>query len=137
MTIELLALFGVTVILFFAILVQQIAIDRKYGAKFALSNRGEVPGQPSEAVERLTRMVRNHVEGIAVFAPLVLIATLAEVSNNFTQIAALVYLATRALHFLFYAFGVTPFRSFAWGLGFMLTLPVFGYGLISGAGAAM
>lgn len=131
MAYELYALIGVTLILFIAIFAQQIAIDRVYGAKYALSNRESVPGDQSELVNRLTRIVRNHVEGIAVFAPLVLIAAVSEISNPFTRYSSLAIVILRLLHFLFYSFGVTPFRSFAWGLGFLIATPVFLYGLLS------
>ncbi|MEM9423069.1 MAG: MAPEG family protein [Pseudomonadota bacterium] len=134
MTIELWALMGAVLLLFVAIFAQQIAMDRIYGAKYALSNRDALDGPVSPVVERLTRLVRNHVEGLAIFGSLVLIANAAEVSNSFTQVAALVIVSMRALHFLFYAFGITPFRSFAWGIGFLLATPAFIYGLVSSVG---
>lgn len=134
MTLELWALLGATLILFLSIFVQQIAMDRIYGAKYALSNRDSVPGEISPTIERLTRLVRNHVEGLAVFGMLVLIASVAGVSNNFTQYAALAIVGLRFLHFIFYALGVTPLRSLAWGLGFLIATPAFIYGLIIGAG---
>lgn len=134
MTIELWALFGASLILFLSIFIQQIAIDRAYGAKYALSNRAELPSEPSAIVERLTKLVRNHVEGLAVFGALVLIASAANVSNTITQYAALTILGARILHFLFFALGITPLRSFAWGIGFLLATPAFIYGLISSVG---
>lgn len=134
MTIELWALLGTTLMLFLSTFAQQIAIDRKYGAKYALSNRDQLPGDASPLVGRLTRVVQNHLEGLAVFAPLVLITSVAGISNNFTEIAALVFLSARFLHFIFYAFGITPFRSFAWGVGHLVAIPAFIYGLVSSAG---
>ncbi len=133
MSLELIALLGVTLVLFVAILVQQIGIDRAYGATFALSNRDSLPAEASPTVERLTRLVRNHVEGLVLFSALVLVGAVAGVSNRFTQYAALAILAMRLLHFVSYAFGVTPLRSFAWGIGYMVAMPVFIYGLISGS----
>ncbi|MEL6363091.1 MAG: MAPEG family protein [Pseudomonadota bacterium] len=113
MTIELWALFGATFTLFLSIFIQQIAIDRASGAKYAVSNRGELPGPPSAIVGRLTNLVRNHVEGLAVFGALVLIAHAAGVSNTITQYAALAILAARVLHFVFFSLGITPLRSLA------------------------
>ena len=134
MTIELWALTGMAIMLFASIFAQQIAADKAYGAKYALSNRDALPGPASPNVERLGRNVRNHVEGLAVVAPLILIAAIAGLSNPFTQGAAVAAVATRLLHFVFYALGVTLFRSIAWALGFLLAVPVFLFGLISGAG---
>ena len=134
MTTELWALLGVAVILFVAIIAQQIVADLRYGVSWALSNRDIEPDDPSPAVERMGRLVRNHVEGIAVFAPLAIISALVGASNPITQIAALVYLASRTLHLIFYALGVTPLRSLVWAPGFMLALPAFVYGLLRATG---
>ncbi|MFK8185405.1 MAG: MAPEG family protein [Phormidesmis sp.] len=134
MRIELWALFGTTALLWLAIFAQQLALDKAVGAKYALSNREQ--GHNFKGVtplhSRLTRTVRNHVEGIAIFAPLVLIAAAAGVSNVWTQYASIAFFVTRLLHFLFYAAGITPFRSFAWGIGFFLALGSFVFGLVTG-----
>lgn len=132
MSVELICLVGVSLLLWLAIFVQQVQIDRVAGSKYALSNRTEAPPGANELTGRLRRLVRNHVEGLAVFAPLVLVAFAADVSNIWTQYSAIAYLALRTLHFVFYAGGVTPFRSFAWGVGFLVAVPVLTYGLISG-----
>lgn len=134
MTLELWALLGAALTLFLSIFVQQITMDRIYGTAYALSNRGVLPADPSPTIERLTRLVRNHVEGLAVFATLVLIATAAGISNSFTQYAALAIVALRFLHFVFYALGITPLRSVVWGAGFLIATPAFIYGLVSEAG---
>lgn len=133
MTFELLALLGCTIILFVSVFAQQITIDRAYGAKYALSNRESAPEEPSPTVERLTRLVRNHVEGLAVFGSLVLIASISGVSNTATVYASAAIFVARALHALFFAFAITPLRSLAWGFGFLLATPTFIYGLISGS----
>ncbi|MEM9332711.1 MAG: MAPEG family protein [Pseudomonadota bacterium] len=133
MTLELWSLLGVTVIFWLSVFVQQIQIDKVGGTKYALSNRDQ--GHTFEGATvltgRLTRNVRNHVEGLVLFTPLVVIASVSDTSNFWTQTAALVFLCTRALHFLFYAGGITPFRSFAWGIGFFLAIGGFIYGLVS------
>ena len=134
MTIELWALFGVTAILWIAIFTQQIQADKVGGAKYALSNReqGHQFKGATALTGRLTRSVRNHVEGLMIFTPLVLIATATNVSNVWTQYAAIAYFMSRALHFLLYAAGITPFRSLAWALGFFLATGGFVFGLIIG-----
>lgn len=134
MTVELWALLGVVIILFLSIFVQQIVADKVYGTKYALSNRDALDREHSPTVERLGRLVRNHVEGLAVFAPLVLIASASDVSNTFTQIASIVIVVSRAAHFVLYALGVPVIRSLAWAAGFLLATPAFIYGLIAGVG---
>ena len=134
MTIELWALLGVAAVLWLAILVQQLQLDKVAGAQYALSNRDE--GHRFDGATaltgRLTRLVRNHVEGLALFAPLVLIAAVADISNAWTQRTAMIFLVTRLLHFVFYAAGITPFRSFAWGIGFFIAIGGFVFGLVTG-----
>lgn len=133
MTTELWMLFGVTAILWAAILAQQLQLDITGGAKYALSNReqGHNFKGATALSGRLTRNVRNHVEGVAIFAPLVLIAAIANVSNPWTQGAAIAYFITRLLHFVLYAAGITPFRSFAWGIGFFFSIGGFVFGLVT------
>ncbi|MEO0376824.1 MAG: MAPEG family protein [Cyanobacteria bacterium P01_A01_bin.17] len=134
MTIELWSLLSVIAILWIAILVQQIHLDKTGGAKYARSNREQGHDFPGATAlsGRLTRNIRNHVEGLALFAPLVLMAAIANISNTWTQSAAIAFAVTRGLHFFFYAAGITPFRSFAWGIGFFLALGSFVFGLITG-----
>ncbi|MEL7070770.1 MAG: MAPEG family protein [Cyanobacteria bacterium J06581_3] len=134
MTIELWALLGATLLLWIAIFAQQIALDRAVGAKYALSNREQDHSfeGATRLHGRLTRAVRNHVEGLSLFAPLILIASVAGISNVWTQYAAIAFFITRLLHLAFYAAGITPFRSFAWGIGFFFALGGFVFGLVTG-----
>ena len=134
MTIELWALFGAAAILWVSIFAQQIVLDKVGGAKYALSNRDQDHNFKGATPlhGRLTRNVRNHVEGLSLFAPLILIAAAAGISNVWTQSAAVAYFVSRLLHFLLYAAGITPFRSFAWALGFFLALGSFVFGLVTG-----
>ena len=134
MTIELWALLGATLLLWLAIFAQQIALDKAVGAKYALSNREQDHSfdGATQLHSRLTRTVRNHVEGLSLFAPLILMASVADISNVWTQYAAVAFFITRLLHFVFYAAGITPFRSFAWGIGFFFALGSFVFGLVTG-----
>ncbi len=134
MTLELWALFGATATLWIAILAQQLALDKAVGAQYALSNREQDHNfkGATRIHGRLTRTVRNHVEGLTLFAPLVLMASVTGVSNVWTQYAAIAFFITRFLHFLFYTAGITPFRSFAWGIGFFFAIGSFVFGLVTG-----
>ncbi len=134
MTVELWSLLGVTAILWLAIFTQQIALDKAVGAKYALSNRLEGANFKGATPlhGRLTRTVRNHVEGLALFTPLVLMASATGVSNVWTQGAAIAFAFARLLHFFFYAAGITPFRSFAWAISFFLAIGSFVFGLVTG-----
>lgn len=76
MTIELWALFGCTVILFFSILCQGTYLDLTSGIKYALPSLAEAPPKQGPMDARLDRNVRNQVEGLTLFAPFVLVAVL-------------------------------------------------------------
>ncbi|MEO0376070.1 MAG: MAPEG family protein [Leptolyngbyaceae cyanobacterium] len=134
MTVELWALLGVTTILWLAIFAQQIQLDLAGGAQYALSNREQDHNfKGATALSgRLTRNVRNHVEGLSLFTPLVLISVATNISNPWTRYAAIAFCAMRALHFVFYIAGITPFRSFAWGIGFFIAIGSFVFGLTTG-----
>ncbi|MEL6222891.1 MAG: MAPEG family protein [Cyanobacteria bacterium J06627_8] len=134
MTMELWALLGTTAILWIAIVGQQLALDKAIGARYALSNREQDHNFKGATLlhGRLTRTVRNHVEGLSLFAPLILTASVAGISNLWTQCAAIAFCVTRLLHFVFYTAGITPFRSFAWGLGFFFAIGGFVFGLVTG-----
>ena len=134
MNIELWALLGAAAVLWLAIFAQQIALDKAVGAKYALSNREQDHSfkGATRLHGRLTRTVRNHVEGLSLFAPLNLTASVAAISNVWTQYAAIAFFITRLLHFVSYAAGITPFRSFAWGIGFFFALGSFVFGLVTG-----
>ncbi|MEM9195213.1 MAG: MAPEG family protein [Myxococcota bacterium] len=135
MTVELWALLGVFATLWASLLVQMVALDRIAGTKYALSNRDSSTSDQSATLGRLTRVVRNHVEGLALFGTLVVLASIVEVSNPWTRNAALVFVAARVLHFIFYAAGITHVRSIAWAVGFFGALPAFVYGLLVGLNA--
>ncbi len=131
MTIELWSLLDVTAVLWVAILTQQIQMDKVGGAKYALSNRdqGHTFKGATPLTGRLTRNVRNHVEGLVLFAPLVLVAAVSGISNLWTQSAAIAFFISRVLHFFFYAAGITPLRSIVWLVGF-LSIGIFVFGIV-------
>lgn len=66
----------------------------------------------------------NAVENLAVFAPLVIVATIAGVSTPATVLACQVYVGARVVHYIVYAAGIPGLRTLAFGVGYaaMLTL---------------
>ena len=133
MKIELWALFGCVVILFLSILFQGTYLDLTSGIKYALSSRAEAPPNQGPMGARLDRNVRNQVEGLALFAPLVLIAGVAEISTGLTQTAAIVVVMARALYVPAYAFDWSPFRNLFW-MGSFFGSGAFAFGILSAAG---
>ena len=79
---------------------------------------------------RLDRNVRNQIEGLAFFAPFVLIASVAGISTGLTQMAAIVVVIARALFVPAYAFDWNPFRTLFW-MGSFFGSGAFAFGIIS------
>lgn len=65
----------------------------------------------------MNRIVANHLEDMALFAPLVLVADLADISTPLTQLGAGLFVVGRAAFSVIYALGVPVLRSVAWGVG--------------------
>jgi len=129
--IELWALLGCGVILIFSIQAQAFHMIARHGIGFWLSARDK----PKDGVMagRLDRNARNNLEGLAMFAPLVVFAVVAGISNDWTRISAEIYLATRLIFPFTYVSGVQPYRTILWGIG-LGTLFTFFYGLMVGVG---
>jgi uncharacterized MAPEG superfamily protein len=78
--------------------------------------------QVSPRTGRLFRALNNHFEGLILFTLAVVVVTLGNQSTPVTQYAAYVYLAARVLYVPAYAFGLVPWRSLIWFVGFLATL---------------
>ena len=123
------AAFGITAI---SIFLQGLHLGATVGNAYVISDRSEPAPFEGPIGGRLARNVRNQVEAMALFVPLVLIASLAGISNGWTQTAALVFVCARVAYVPLYAFGVKGLRSMAWTVGFFALL-AFAWGLYSAA----
>lgn len=70
---------------------------------------------------RLYRALNNHFEGLILFTIAALVITLTSQSTPFTAACAYSYLAARVLYIPAYYFGLTPWRSLIWAVGFTAT----------------
>lgn len=68
---------------------------------------------------RLYRAFNNHFESLALFTIAVIVITLTDQSTPTTQAAAWTYLAARIAYVPAYVFGLTPWRSLIWFVGFL------------------
>jgi uncharacterized MAPEG superfamily protein len=78
--------------------------------------------QVSPRTGRLFRALNNHFEGLILFTLAVIVVTLGNQSTQVTQYAAYTYLIARVLYVPAYAFGLVPWRSLIWFIGFLATL---------------
>lgn len=78
--------------------------------------------QVSPVTGRLWRAMNNHFEGLILFTLAVVVVTLGGQSTTFTQACAWTYLGARILYVPAYAFGLVPWRSLIWSVGFTATV---------------
>lgn len=81
---------------------------------------------------RLKRAMDNHFEGLILFTLAVVVVTLAGASNGFTAAMAWAYLAARVAYVPAYAYGLSPWRSVIWTVGFAATIAMIVSALLFG-----
>ena len=77
--------------------------------------------QVSPRTGRLFRALNNHFEGLILFTLAVVVVTLSGQSSDLTAACAWTYLIARVLYVPAYAFGLVPWRSLIWMVGFSAT----------------
>jgi uncharacterized MAPEG superfamily protein len=95
-----------------------------HGVMRAIGNPG--PGYPTDApwADRARRAHINAIENLAVFAPLVLVGAIIEVSTKATVLSAQIYVAARLAHYIIYATGIPIVRTLAFLAGACATLAI-------------
>ena len=100
-----------------------IPANVELGTGYTSSARDRPPTrQLSEKTARLQRALNNHFEGLILFTLAVVVVTLGNQSSTVTQTAAYIYLAARVAYVPAYYFGLRPWRSAIWALGFLATI---------------
>ena len=124
MSIELWMLAYSVLLLFALVMVQALAGVLAQGLGVMAGARDELP-PPQRFQARAGRVVDNHREGLALFAPLVLAAALAHVSSPWTVLGAQLFFYGRVVHALLYLAGVPWVRPAAWAVGIVGTAMIF------------
>lgn len=102
------------------------------GTKKTLSPRdhGNLAEQADPKTARLYRAFNNHTENLILFAIGVLVISLADLSTGFSAILAWTYLGARVLYLPCYYFGLVPWRSLVWGVGWAATVLLLAHPLL-------
>ena len=87
------------------------------------SPRDTPPPRPlSKTTARMQRAHTNHFEGLILFTLAVVVVTLGQQANPFTDACAYTYLAARVAYVPAYVLGLSPWRSAIWFIGFCATV---------------
>lgn len=78
--------------------------------------------QVSVKTGRLFRAMNNHFEALIMFTIAVVVITLGDKGTGFSAACAWTYLVARVLYIPAYYFGLTPWRSLIWFVGFLSTM---------------
>ena len=124
MSIELSLLAYSTLLLIVLVLVQATAGGLAQGSLPMAGNRDALPA-PTGFHARMRRVVDNHREGLIMFAPLILIAALAHVSNSWTLLGARLFFYSRVAHAIWYVAGLPLIRPVFWAVGLAGTIMIF------------
>lgn len=123
MSFEMEMVVGSVLILFGLLMFQGTLVPLNQGLGWGLGSRDGDP-EYTDMQGRTRRTVANHMEGMLLFIPLVLIVEMAALSSQLTQIGAAIYLAGRLGFVPFYLLGVPYLRSLFWGIAILGTLLV-------------
>ena len=77
--------------------------------------------QVSPGTGRLFRALNNHFEGLILFTLAVVVVSLGDKNTGLTAACAWIYLAARIFYVPAYYFGLVPWRSVIWFIGFLAT----------------
>ncbi|MGY9049408.1 membrane protein [Puniceibacterium antarcticum] len=100
-----------------------IPANMELGAGYTSSARDRPPSKPlSEKTARLQRAMTNHFEGLILFSIATVVITFSDQGNAITALCATAYLIARILYIPAYYFGLRPWRSLIWAVGFCATV---------------
>jgi len=91
----------------------------------AMAGARDSLGEPGMFQARSKRVVDNHREGLLIFAPLVVIAALADVSTANTVLGAQLFFYSRVIHAVVYLTGVPWLRPLVWAVGIAGCIMIF------------
>ncbi len=129
MTVELTYL-AYTIALFFAVVMVQATTGILNNGGIAMANSRDNLKPPTVLQARMKRLTDNFRENLWFFAPLILIANAADVSNQWTVLGAQVFFFSRVGHAIWYAAGWPIVRPLFWFAGVvacgLIFLAIFG-----------
>ena len=123
MTEELRYLAYSTALLIVVVLIQAAAGVFAQGIGPMAGHRDNLP-PPKTFQARTKRLADNHIEGLLMFAPLVIIADLIPLSNHWTVLGSQIFFFSRCAHAVAYLTGVPWIRALFWGASMAATIMI-------------
>lgn len=124
MTLELTYL-AYTIALFFVVVFLQAGTGIQNNGGVAMANNRDNLKPPTVIQARMKRLVDNYRENLWFFVPLILIAAISGISNQWTVLGAQVFFFSRLGHAIWYAFGWPIVRPLFWFAGIVACLLIF------------
>jgi uncharacterized MAPEG superfamily protein len=119
-----------SIAVFFAVVMVQATAGILNNGGIAMMNNRDNLKPPTVFQARMKRLTDNYRENLWFFAPLVLIAAIAGISNQWTMLGAQIFFFSRVAHAVWYAMGWPILRAFLWLAGVigcaMIFLALFG-----------
>lgn len=124
MTVELTYLAYTIALFFVVVMAQATAGIRQHGGLTLANHRDNLP-PPNTYLARMKRLTDNFRENLWFFAPLILIAAVAGISNQWTVLGAQIFFFARLAHAIWYAFGWPYVRPLFWFAGVIACVLIF------------
>jgi len=121
MTPELIALALAGLLQGFQFALYSVLANLQVGPRTAMGPRDQKVDITGKA-GRAQRALNNHFEGLILFTLAVVVVTLGDKTAAFSAGCAYTYLVARILYVPAYYFGLTPWRSLIWMVGFLATM---------------
>jgi uncharacterized MAPEG superfamily protein len=96
-----------------------------WGIMATLGNPPPSPPRQSEWAVRMMAAHKNAIENLALFAPLVLMLGIEQISTPTTVAACITFFAARLGHVVFYTMGIPVLRTLAFLVGFAAEVVLF------------
>jgi uncharacterized MAPEG superfamily protein len=124
MTVELTYL-AYTIALFFVVVLVQASTGIQNNGGLAMANNRDNLKPPTTMQLRAKRLVDNFRENLWFFAPLVLIAAVSDISNQWTVLGAQLFFWSRLAHAVWYIAGWPIVRPLLWLAGIVACALIF------------
>jgi len=114
-----------TIALFFFVVFAQAFTGIQNNGGLAMANSRDNLKPPTVIQLRMKRLVDNFRENLWFFVPLVLIAAIADISNQWTVLGAQLFFWSRLAHAIWYAAGWPIVRPLLWLAGIIACAMIF------------